>query len=129
MQLHREAAEKVLSLVALYEEHAAASLWNVAEGAWYSGEWERAERIAGMALEVARSRKEGEPERGASTLLVKVAMRERAPLEAEAPPGSRIEQLTRSCFAKLQRWKAPGPAKARGRLERGGSEADPALVS
>jgi tetratricopeptide (TPR) repeat protein len=108
ISLFREAADEVLSLVESFGEHAAAALWNVAEGAWSCADWERAERLAQKAVEIARTRKESEPERGASALLVRVAIRELSQPEAEPPLGNRIEQLSRGCLAKLNRWKVPG---------------------
>lgn len=117
-QLYQEAADKVLSLAGLFEEHAAPALWNMAEGAWYIGDWERAERVAKMAVEIARTRKEGEPERGALALLVRVASREPPPGESEAPPGNRTERLSRECLAKLEQWKVRDRRRRRSRRNR-----------
>lgn len=106
-----EARAEAVRLAEAHEEFASAVLVNVAEGARAFGEWERAERLAERAVEIARSRKDGLVEQVALELLDRISRREPAPDEATPRDQERIQALTLRLTAKLQKWKAPAGAR------------------
>ncbi|HEX2091180.1 MAG TPA: hypothetical protein VHG28_02215 [Longimicrobiaceae bacterium] len=96
----------MLQLIGNTEEFAPAALVNLAEGARAFGDWTQAGRSAKLALEMARSRKDAEPERVALEVLRNIAGREPLPREAEPEHRQRIENLIRRFMVRLR--KAPG---------------------
>ncbi|HEU4559857.1 MAG TPA: hypothetical protein VFS20_18555 [Longimicrobium sp.] len=97
------AERAVLEMVGLYPEYAAASFVNLAEGARALGEWGRAEAYLRTALDVARQRKDAEPERVARELLQAVERRETPP--PATGPDDETAALTRRFAARLTRWR------------------------
>ena len=100
-------APRVLDLVEAYEEHAPAALVNLAAGAYALSDWDLGERCARLAVERAKGRKDGEPERRARELLEAIASRTPAPGEAPVPAGAtgrQLRDLIRELVARLARW-------------------------
>lgn len=104
----REAEQKALSLSAVYDEFAGTVLDHLAEGARIIGEWDKAERYAAEALEIARSRFDGGVEQDALRLLDAIAIREPPPPAVELEYSERVARFNRRLLAKLAKWKAPG---------------------
>lgn len=87
------------------DEGAAAAFVRLADGARQYGDWERAERLAGVALAIAHRRYEGQPQRLAHQVLDRVSIRDR---DAPAAPIRRdVAALVPQFLARLQKHSAP----------------------
>ncbi|HYH78764.1 MAG TPA: hypothetical protein VEX86_03185 [Longimicrobium sp.] len=124
----KEASDTVLEMVGLIREFAAASLANVAEGSRFFGDWERGERCARRAIEIARERKEADVLAGSKQILT--AIRRQVPPETQARPADpeRVEAITARITALLHQRQKPARrpvATDRDRHPRQGRENDP----
>lgn len=105
---HREtfedAKQRALGLLKSFRDYGPAAFRNLAMGAWALRELGEATSYAISAVDLARERKDGEPERSAQEILRKIAAHELAPQEANPPAGSRINKLIRLFSVRL-RWR------------------------
>jgi tetratricopeptide (TPR) repeat protein len=106
---YRAAERAALRLIAINEEHAAAALECLAEGARSLEDWGRAEKYALKALEVARARSDSVEEQLVLALLEVVERREPGAPAEDPPPTSRAAMLARRFAARLRRWRRHGP--------------------
>ncbi|HEV3050973.1 MAG TPA: hypothetical protein VGX50_11715 [Longimicrobium sp.] len=112
-QASRQAQQRVLSLVPLHGEYAAAGLIHLAHAARLGGEWKDARRFAEAAVQTARARKEAALEDEALDL--QVVIDARLPTGDEADPAGEpegLESLHRLFTNRLRRWLAPDRRRA-----------------
>jgi tetratricopeptide (TPR) repeat protein len=101
-EAYEECVRRVLSLSEIDEEYAAAALAHLAVGAQFFEEWERAERMARRAMEIARIRRQAEVERGASEILLGIQQRTIPSREASSPGGSnQLSIIQRGVLSRL----------------------------
>lgn len=106
------AEERTLRVVGLTEEHSAAALIHLAEGARARGDWDRADRYAVAAAAAARRRANTAAEREAEELRVAVSARDRGATPSE-PRGLvgrvDVQVLVDDYKRRLRRWRGPDP--------------------
>jgi len=118
---YNAAVDDIQILASLYEFNAAGALALAAEGALTIGEWDRAEKLAQAAREIATCRHEREPERRATLVIESVAART-LPLQPPHPDAQRVTETTALLLSHLaelcsgQRTTDAG-AQSRGRAE------------
>lgn len=100
-QLSLEVARRA----AATDEGAAAAFVRLSDAARQHREWERAERLAGIALEIAHRRHEGQPQRLAHHILDKISIRDSA--VATLPLRRDVGALLPSFLGRLQKHSAP----------------------
>lgn len=86
-------------------EGAAAAYVRLADGARQFADWDRAERLAGIALDIAHKRYEGQPQRLAHELLDKVSVRDSSVKQAELRRN--VASLVPAFLARLRKHSAP----------------------
>jgi hypothetical protein len=90
-----------LEAVQATEEQAAIALLRIADGFRRFGLWTEAEVLAVRSLELALKRSEGEPQRGAYTLLDDISERKAAFDDRPPPPHAQVTQLVPALRARL----------------------------
>lgn len=98
-------AAQVIKRARSSEEGAAAAFVRLADGARQFSQWERAERFAGRALEIAYRRHEGQPQRLAYQVMDRVAVRDSS--ITTVPLQHPIPTLLPSFLARLQKHHPP----------------------
>ncbi len=106
---HDEITEHSFPAAGIHAEYAAGALYNLAEAAVLLGHWERGERLAKAALELAAARNDAEVERVALGLSARIARRERSRAEGANAATEQSRALTRRLVMRLGRWKNPTP--------------------
>jgi thioredoxin-like negative regulator of GroEL len=98
-------ASEVVGRAAKTDEGAAAAFIRLADGARQHREWDRAERLAGIALEIAHRRHEGQPQRLAHEVLDRISIRDSA--SPTVPLRRDIAALVPAFLTRLHRHSAP----------------------
>ncbi len=101
----RSAAAQVIQLATRHEEHAAAALIHVGEGARALGWWEDARWAAEYGRAIAERRHEADPQRMAEDLLAAVVSQETPPGEATAENPAAVQELADQFRRRLARWR------------------------
>jgi tetratricopeptide (TPR) repeat protein len=103
---------KVLELVAAGNERSASSLYHLAEGACYFGQWDRSAQLGTQAFEEAQRVGNQTVIVAAGQLLERLRFRNEA-LEDQIPvEGGQVDRLTVMLLKKLAKQPAPGPSEA-----------------
>jgi tetratricopeptide (TPR) repeat protein len=108
---------EVLAVVQATEEHAAIALLRVADGFRRFGLWTDAEVLAVRSLELALKRSEGEPQRGAYTLLDDISERKAGVQDRPPPPHAQVTRLVPALLARLLKQHRLGILSSRVLLE------------
>lgn len=103
---YESSASHVCVLAELCQDGATWAYVHIAEGARFFGEWDRAERYAARALELAMLRRELDAQRTAYTLLDSIMLRVPGPPEEKSTPGF-VTALVRSCLTRLAKLREP----------------------
>jgi tetratricopeptide (TPR) repeat protein len=125
---YEEARTRVLSLIGLHEEYAAAALAHLAVGAQFFADWAEAESMAGRAAEIARARQQADVENGALEILDAISTRTPPPPQAELPPRSRIPTIQQRMLRRLEERSKPVRREVLRDPEAGGRPAHPPVV-
>ena len=103
VELYREAERRTLELAGMYDEHGAAALVSLAEGARSLGDDVQAKHFSDLAVGIAKRRRDGGQARRARDLSKRIERKEPVPREAPAP--EEIGALARRLAARLRMWK------------------------
>jgi tetratricopeptide (TPR) repeat protein len=118
--LYDECAQRVLLLVAVHGEFAAAAFAHLAVGAQLFERWEEAEHLGEQAVAIARSRHQADVERGAAEILNAIRKRIPAPGQASPPRPNRLGVIERRMLARLREREKPPRRKVVEDPEAGG---------
>jgi tetratricopeptide (TPR) repeat protein len=105
---YESAASHVILLAEICEDGATWAYIHIAQGARCFDEWDRAERYAARALEIALRRREPDAQRTAYEALDAIMFRTPAPREAE-PPAS-VGEIVAVCLDRLAKLREPDEA-------------------
>ena len=105
-------------MAAADNELAASSLYHIAEGERSFWEWDKAEKLATRALQLAEVRDDATVVVLAGSLLDAVRIHELGDVDIVPPRGSEIDVLTTAVLQKLQKQTAPDVSSGAVRPER-----------
>lgn len=115
LDVYRRAKGTALNLAGEYQEHAPATLRNIAYAAQLAGEWDLAADAAAKGLAAAEARAEHDVVRTCRALLADISSRRPGTQEIEPPAQSHVESLIRDCTIRLRQWKEPPRGRPVGR--------------